>query len=62
MELRPSFWYVTGQTYLFSYGLFKFYVNPKKSADLGYFQKFPILLKSAKNSSGKWVLDLFFGM
>ena len=55
MGLRPSFWYVTGKTLLFSYGLFKFHSKPKKSADFGYFQKFPILLKMANNPSGKWV-------
>ena len=53
---------MTGKTHLFSYGLFKFYTNPKKSADLGYFQKLPILLKMTKNPSRKWVKDLVFGM
>ena len=62
MGLRPSFWYVTGKTHLFSYRLFKFHANPKKSADLGCFQKLPILLKMAKNPFGKWVKDLVFGI
>ena len=45
MGQRPSFWYITRKTSLDLYGLIKFHANPKKSSNLGFFQKLQARLK-----------------